>query len=104
MLYNRRRLLLTPAERQGMREASRFNAQLMDEVRKIIRPGLATSEIDKLVEILYPRSRSRAGAARLSRTGGRFSRQLLHQRQRRHLPRSSRATTCSRKATSSTSI
>src|SRR3954466_13296132 len=50
MLYNRRRLLLTSAERQGMREACRFNAQLMDEVRKIIRPGLMTGEIDKLVE------------------------------------------------------
>ncbi len=50
MLYNRRRLLLTTAERQGMREACRFNAQLMDEVRKIIGPGLTTGEIDKLVE------------------------------------------------------
>ena len=50
MLYNRRRLLLTPAERQGMREACRFNAQLMDEVRKIIAPGVTTGQIDKLVE------------------------------------------------------
>jgi methionyl aminopeptidase len=50
MLYNRRRLLLTTPERQGMREACRFNAQLMDEVRVIIRPGVTTGEIDKLVE------------------------------------------------------
>ena len=47
MLYNRRRLLLTSAERQGMREACRFNAQLMDEVRKIIHPGVTTGEIDR---------------------------------------------------------
>src|SRR6476646_5440837 len=50
MLYNRRRLLLTAQERQGMREACRFNAQLMDEVRKIVAPGVTTGQIDKLVE------------------------------------------------------
>ena len=50
MLYNRRRLLLTPAERQGMREACRFNAQLMDVVRAFIVPGVTTGQVDKLVE------------------------------------------------------
>jgi methionyl aminopeptidase len=50
MLYNRRRLLLAPHERQAMREAGRFNGQLMDVVRAFVRPGVATREIDKLVE------------------------------------------------------
>jgi methionyl aminopeptidase len=50
MLYNRRRLLLGPAEREAMREAGRFNAQLMDVVRAFIRPGITTRDIDRLVE------------------------------------------------------
>ena len=50
MLYNRKRLLLTPPERQAMREACRFNAQLMDVVRAFIAPGVTTGQIDKLVE------------------------------------------------------
>ena len=50
MLYNRRRLLLTAAERQAMREACHFNALLMDEVRALISPGVTTGQIDKLVE------------------------------------------------------
>jgi hypothetical protein len=47
MLYNRRRLLLTPPERQAMREACRFNAALMDEVPS---DRVLTGQIDKLVE------------------------------------------------------
>ena len=54
MLYNRRRLLLTAPERQAMREAGRFNAQLMDEVRALIAPGVTTGQIDKLV-VTYTR-------------------------------------------------
>ena len=61
MLYNRRRLLLAPHERQAMREACRFNATLMDEVRKIVRPGVITGEIDKLVET-YTRDHSHVPA------------------------------------------
>jgi methionyl aminopeptidase len=50
MLYNaRRRLKLNETERQGMREACRFNAQLMDELRKIVQPGVTTGQIDDLV-------------------------------------------------------
>src|SRR5262245_33409353 len=61
MLYNRRRLLLTPPERQAMREACRFNAQLMDEVRAFIRPGVTTGQVDKLVET-YTREHGHAAA------------------------------------------
>ena len=53
MLYNRRRLLLTAPERQGMRQACQFNAELMDQVRaqqagfEAVRPGVACQEIDR---------------------------------------------------------
>ena len=51
MLYNtRRRLRLTEAERQEMRAACRFNAELMDLVRDVIKPGVTTGQIDRLVE------------------------------------------------------
>ncbi len=40
---------LNAQEREAMRRACRFNAQLMDEVRKHIRPGITTGQIDKLV-------------------------------------------------------
>src|SRR6185436_17773497 len=51
MLYNaRRRLQLNEAERQQMRAASRFNAELMDVVRTLIAPGVTTKQIDDLVE------------------------------------------------------
>lgn len=49
MLYSRKRLKLTEAERQSMRAAGRFNAQLMDEIRKIVKPGITTEAIDKFV-------------------------------------------------------
>jgi methionyl aminopeptidase len=49
MLFNRKRLRLSPGERQAMRAACRFNAQLMDVLRDFIRPGVTTEQIDKLV-------------------------------------------------------
>jgi len=42
-------LYLEEEEREGLRAASRFNAQLMDFVREHIRPGVTTLEIDRLV-------------------------------------------------------
>jgi methionyl aminopeptidase len=42
-------LLLEAEGREGMRRAGRVNAQLMDEVRKIMQPGTRTMEIDRLV-------------------------------------------------------
>lgn len=57
MLYNtRRRLRLTEAERQEMRAACRFNAELMDVVRDFIKPGVTTGQIDQLAET-YTRDR-----------------------------------------------
>jgi len=36
-------------EREGLRRAGRFNAQLMDFIRPYVRPGITTGEIDRLV-------------------------------------------------------
>jgi methionyl aminopeptidase len=36
-------------ERESLREASRFNAQLMDFVRGHVKPGVTTKELDRLV-------------------------------------------------------
>ena len=49
MLQNIRKLQLTEIQRDGMRLAGRFNAQLMDYVRNYILPGISTEEIDRLV-------------------------------------------------------
>lgn len=50
MLDKRRRLQLDETDRQAMRAAGRFNAQLMDAIRKLIRPGITTDSLDKFVE------------------------------------------------------
>lgn len=44
-----RRIQLAKPEREAMRIAGRFNAQLMDYIRDLIRPGITTGEIDQLV-------------------------------------------------------
>ena len=49
MLQNIRKLQLTEMQRDGMRIAGRFNAQLMDYLRLYIKPGISTEEIDRLV-------------------------------------------------------
>lgn len=46
---SRSTLLLNEQEREGMRAAGRFNAQLMDFVRPHVQPGISTEAIDKLV-------------------------------------------------------
>jgi methionyl aminopeptidase len=48
MLFGRRNIRLNAAERNAMREAGRFNAQLMDYLREFVRPGISTDEIDTL--------------------------------------------------------
>lgn len=40
--------ILKPDEREGMRRAGRFNAELMDFLRTQIREGITTAEIDRL--------------------------------------------------------
>ncbi|MBZ0137072.1 MAG: type I methionyl aminopeptidase [Planctomycetes bacterium] len=42
-------LILNETEREQMRAACRFNAQLMDQVREIIKPGITTQDIDDFV-------------------------------------------------------
>lgn len=49
MLQSFRKLRLGPVERDAMRAAGRFNAQLLDYVRGHIRAGVTTGEIDRLV-------------------------------------------------------
>lgn len=50
MLQPKKKLtLLAKPEREAMRVAGRFNAQLLDQVRDIIKPGITTGEIDLLV-------------------------------------------------------
>ncbi|MCA9131679.1 MAG: type I methionyl aminopeptidase [Planctomycetales bacterium] len=46
---NSRKLLLGTEGREKMRAAGRFNARLMDELRKKIQVGVTTDEIDRLV-------------------------------------------------------
>jgi len=40
----------TPAERDGLRAAGHFNAQLLDFLRPHIRPGITTAEIDRIAD------------------------------------------------------
>lgn len=49
MLRSKRELFLVDYERDAMRQAGEFNAQLMDYLRDFIKPGIATDEIDRLV-------------------------------------------------------
>ena len=49
MIRRRPRIRLTEAEREKMRTAGAFNAQLMDFIRPHVRAGITTSKIDQLV-------------------------------------------------------
>ncbi len=50
MIRKTTRVRLSEAERQHMRDAARFNSQLMDHIRPYVRAGITTGEIDRLVE------------------------------------------------------
>jgi methionyl aminopeptidase len=51
MLQKKRlQLQLNEQERESMRIAGRFNAQLLDFIRPHVRPGVTTGEIDRLVQ------------------------------------------------------
>lgn len=49
LIKNTKHLQLSRVERDAMRAAGRFNAQLMDYIRPFVRPGTSTEEIDRLV-------------------------------------------------------
>ncbi len=49
MLYGHRHPLLSATERDAMREAGRFNAQVMDFIRPHIQAGVTTGAIDQLI-------------------------------------------------------
>jgi len=48
-MSTRERVILTEREREAMRRAGRFNAQLMDFIRPHVQPGAITQNLDKLV-------------------------------------------------------
>lgn len=50
MLYSLKKLQLGPTEREAMRAAGKFNAEVMDFVRPYVRAGISTEEIDRLVD------------------------------------------------------
>ena len=49
MLFGRRNLSLVEVERDCMRAAGRFNAELMDHLRKSLQSGVTTGELDRVV-------------------------------------------------------
>ena len=49
MLISNRKLLLPEVERNAMRAAGRFNAELMDHVRPHVKAGVTTNKLDKIV-------------------------------------------------------
>ncbi len=49
MLHGKRRLKLTSLERDAMRAAGQFNAELMDHIRGHVRAGVTTGTIDEMV-------------------------------------------------------
>jgi len=49
VIRRRPKIRLTDTDRDMMRQAGRFNARLLDEVRPHVRAGMKTSEIDKIV-------------------------------------------------------
>ena len=48
-MASRERVLLNELERECMRKACQFNAQLMDHVRAQVRAGMTTNEVDRIV-------------------------------------------------------
>ena len=48
MLFGQRNLMLTEVERDAMRTAGQFNAQLMDYVRPHVKAGVTTGQLDRL--------------------------------------------------------
>jgi len=49
MLFGRRNLKIFGADREAMHRACQFNAQVMDYLRTLVRPGVTTGELDRLV-------------------------------------------------------
>ena len=49
MLQAMKKFRLGRDEREAMRAAGRFNAQLLDAVRPLVKAGVSTGEIDRMV-------------------------------------------------------
>lgn len=49
LIRRRRRLRLTEVERDQMRRACAFNAELLDVVRPHVQPGISTGELDQII-------------------------------------------------------
>ena len=50
MIRRRPKIRLAVEERQFMRAAGKFNAELMDFVRPYVQPGISTLKLDRLIE------------------------------------------------------
>ena len=48
MIRRHPRIRLIEAEREKMRAAGKFNAELLDVVREHVKPGVTTGELDKI--------------------------------------------------------
>lgn len=49
MLFGQRNLILAEVERDAMRRAGQFNAQVMDFIRPFMKPGVTTDELDRKI-------------------------------------------------------
>lgn len=49
MLQSKAKIRLAKPERDAMRRAGQFNAQLMDYIREFVKPGVTTGELDERV-------------------------------------------------------
>ncbi len=47
-----RSMLKTPAQLEGIRRSAKVNIAVLDEITRVIRPGMATGEIDRLVRTM----------------------------------------------------
>ena len=45
-------MLKTPAQVEGIRRSARINVAVLDEIARVIRPGMATGEIDRIVRTM----------------------------------------------------
>ena len=47
-----RSMLKTPEQIEGMRRSAKINVAVLDEIARVIRPGMATGEIDRIVRTM----------------------------------------------------
>lgn len=45
-------MLKTPEQLEGIRRSAKINVAVLDEIARVIRPGMATGEIDRIVRTM----------------------------------------------------